>query len=99
MVLNFLKETDKTNVEPITLIYLGGLISGTIIGGAFDPVGLSKDNDNVVHECSTKTTKSKVYDKELNEYISNEYVEETCTSRYIPPERPIINAIKNKINH
>ena len=86
-------------MEPITLIYLGGLISGTIIGGAFDPVGLSKDNDNVVHECSTKTTKSKVYDKELNEYISNEYVEETCTSRYIPPERPVLNAIKNKINH
>ena len=76
------------------------MVSGVIVGDAFDPIGLSDgDNHNVVKECSTKTTKSKVYDKELNEYISNEYVEETCTSRYIPPERPIINAIKNKINH
>ena len=85
-------------MEPITLIYLGGLISGTIIGGAFDPVGLSKDNDNVVHECSTKTTRSKMYDKELNDYIFNEFVEETCKSKYIPPERPILNAIKHKIH-
>ena len=76
------------------------MVSGVIIGDALDPIGLSDgDNHNVVKECSTKTTKSKVYDKDLQEYINNEYVEQTCTSRYIPPERPIINAIKNKINH
>ena len=76
------------------------MVSGVIVGDAFDPIGLSDgDNHNVVKECSTKTTKSKVYDKDLQEYINNEFVEETCTSRYIPPERPIINAIKNKINH
>ena len=46
-----------------------------------------------------KTSRSKIYDKELNEYILNEYVDEICIGRYIPPERPIINAIKNKITH
>ena len=76
------------------------MVSGVIVGDAFDPIGLSDgDNHNVVKECSTKTTTSKVYDKDLKEYINNEFVEETCTSRYIPPERPIINAIKEKINH
>ena len=86
-------------MEPITLIFLGGLVSGVIVGDAFDPIGLSKDDDNVVHECTTKTSRSKVYDKELNEYITNEYVDEICIGRYIPPERPILNAIKGKIHH
>ena len=85
-------------MEPITLIFLSGLVSGVIVGDAFDPIGID-DNEHVVQECKTKTTKSKVYDKELKEYISNEYVEEICVGRYIPPERPIINAIKNKITH
>ena len=86
-------------MEPITLIFLGGLVSGVIVGDAFDPIGLSKDDDNVVHECTTKTSRSKLYDRDLNEYITNEYVDEICIGRYISPERPIINAIKNKINH
>ena len=86
-------------MEPITLIYLGGLVSGVIVGDAFDPIGLSKDDDNVVHECTTKTSRSKIYDKDLSEYILTEYVDEICIGRYIPPERPIINAIKNKITH
>ena len=76
------------------------MVSGVIIGDALDPIGLSDgDNHNVVKECSTKTTKSKIYDKELQDYIKNEFVEETCTSKYIPPERPILNAIKNKVAH
>ena len=75
------------------------MVSGVIVGDAFDHIGLSKDNDNVVHECTTKTSKSKVYDKELKEYIINEYVDEICIGRYIPPERPILNAIKHKIKH
>ena len=75
------------------------MVSGVIVGDAFDPIGLSKDNDNVVHECTTKTSKSKVYDKELKEYIINEYVDEICIGRYITPERPILNAIKHKIKH
>ena len=75
------------------------MVSGVIVGDAFDPIGLSKDNDNVVHECTTKTSKSKVYDKELKEYIINEYVDEICIGRYIPQERPILNAIKHKIKH
>ena len=86
-------------MEPITLIFLGGLVSGVIVGDAFDPIGLSKDDDNVVNECTTKTSRSKIYDKELQKYITNEHVDEICMSRYIPPERPIINAIKNKITH
>ena len=75
------------------------MVSGVIVGDAFDPIGLSKDNDNVVHECTTKTSKSKVYDKELKMYIENEFVESTCVGKYVPPERPILNAIKNKITH
>ena len=86
-------------MEPVTLIFLGGLVSGVIVGDAFDPIGLSKDDDNVVHECTTKTSRSKIYDKELNEYITNEYVDEICIGRYIPPERPILNAIIGKIHH
>ena len=74
------------------------MVSGVIIGDAFDPIGID-DGDHVVKECSTKTRKSKIYDKELKDYISNEFVEETCTTKYIPPERPILNAIKNKISH
>ena len=84
-------------MEPITLIFLGGMVSGVIIGDAFDPIGID-DNEHVVNECSTKTTRSKIYDKELQEYINNEFVEQTCTSKYIPPERPILNAIKHKIH-
>ena len=75
------------------------MVSGVIIGDAFDPIGLSKDDEHVVKECTTKTSRSKMYDKELNDYIFNEFVEETCTSKYIPPERPILNAIKGKITH
>ena len=85
-------------MEPVTLIFLSGLVSGVIVGDAFDPIGID-DNEHIVNECKTKTTRSKVYDKQLKEYISNEYVEEICVGRYIPPERPIINAIKNKITH
>ena len=83
-------------MEPITLIFLSGMTSGVILGDAFDPIGIN-DNNHVVKECSTKTTRSKVYDKEIKGYITNEFVEETCNSRYIPPERPILNAIKTKI--
>lgn len=86
-------------MEPITLIFLSGMVSGVIIGDAFDPIGLSAGGShNVVNECSTKTTKSKIYDKELKMYIENEFVESTCVGKHIPPERPILNAIKNKIN-
>lgn len=76
------------------------MVSGVIIGDAFDPIGLSAGGShNVVNECSTKTTKSKIYDKELKMYIENEFVESTCVGKYVPPERPILNAIKNKITH
>ena len=74
------------------------MVSGVIIGDAFDPIGID-DNDHVVKECTTKTTKSKIYDKELKDYINNEFVESTCVGRYVPPERPILNAIKNKVAH
>ena len=85
-------------MEPITLIFLSGLVSGVIVGDAFDPIGID-DNEHVVQECKTKTTKSKIYDKELKIYIENEFVESTCVGKYVPPERPILNAIKNKVTH
>jgi hypothetical protein len=75
------------------------MTSGVILGDAFDPIGLSNENEHIVKECTTKTTKSKVYDKELKDYINNEFFEEICTSKYIPPERPILNAIKGKISN
>ena len=74
------------------------MVSGVIIGDAFDPIGID-DNEHVVKECTTKTSRSKIYDKELKEYIVNEYVDEICIGKYIPPERPILNAIKGKISH
>ena len=74
------------------------MVSGVIIGDAFDPIGID-DNEHVVKECTTKTSRSKIYDKELKEYILNEYVDEICIGKYIPPERPILNAIKGKISH
>ena len=74
------------------------MVSGVIIGDAFDPIGID-DNEHVVKECTTKTSRSKIYDKELKEYIINEYVDEICIGKYIPPERPILNAIKGKITH
>ena len=86
-------------MEPITLIFLSGMTSGTILGDAFNPIGLSKDNDNVVQECTVKTQKSKIYDKELNDYINNEFAESTCVGRYIPPNTPIRDAIKHKISY
>ena len=86
-------------MEPITLIFLSSMSSGVILGDAFEPIGLSKENKHIVKECTTKTSRSKIYDKELNEYITNEYVDEICIGRYIPPERPILNAIKGKIHH
>ena len=74
------------------------MVSGVIIGDAFDPIGID-DDEHVVKECTTKTSRSKIYDKELKEYIINEYVDEICIGKYIPPERPILNAIKGKITH
>ena len=85
-------------MEPITLIFLSGLTSGILIGDVYDPLDI-ENNEHIVNECTTKTTRSKVYDKELKEYISNEYVEEICVGRYVPPDRPILNAVKNKIAH
>ena len=85
-------------MEPITLIFLGGMVSGVIIGDAFDPIGID-DNEHIVKECTTKTTKSKIYDKELKDYINNEFVESTCVGRYIPPNTPIRDAIKHKISY
>ena len=38
-----------------------------------------------------------MFDKELNDYINNEFVEEVCTTKYIPPNRPILNALGDKI--
>ena len=85
-------------MEPVTLIFLSGMVSGVIIGDAFDPIGID-DSEHIVKECTTKTTKSKIYDKELKDYINNEFVESTCVGRYIPPNTPIRDAIKHKISY
>ena len=84
-------------MEIVTLIYLSGAITGTVMGETFKPLSLPIDDANVIKECTVKTTKSKVYNKDIKDYIENEFVEETCKTSNKPPDKPIINAIKNKI--
>ena len=86
-------------MEIVTLIYLSGAITGMVMGETFKPLSLPINDANVIKECAVKTTKSKIYDKELKDYINNEFVEETCTTTHKPPDRPIINAIKHKVAH
>ncbi len=55
----------------ITLIYLSGAVTGTVVGETFKPLGIPVDNANLDKECIVSTTKSKVYDKEIKDYIED----------------------------
>ena len=41
-----------------TLLYIGGALTGTVVGDAFDPLSLNEDGSNVIIQqmCDTTTT-------------------------------------------
>ena len=41
-----------------TLLYIGGALTGTVVGDAFDPISLNEDEGNVIIQkmCDTTTT-------------------------------------------
>ena len=58
----------------VTLLYLSGAITGTVVGEAYKPLSLPLNNK----ECITYSKKVKEYNFEINDYIENEVSEETC---------------------
>ena len=86
----------------VTLLYLSGAITGTVVGEVYQPLNLPINDSNVIKECTTKTTTNKEFNMEIKEYIENVYTEEVCVSLTKPEERhrPIRNALrKNQWNH
>ena len=83
----------------ITLIYLSGAVTGTVIGEVYKPLGLPVDNANLDKECIVSTTSSKVYDKEIKLYIENVYTEEHCNTKTKDSNRPIKRIFKNIKEH
>jgi len=59
----------------ITLLYLSGAVTGTVVGEAFKPLSLPI---NEYKECVTYSKKVKEYNFEINDYIENEVSEERC---------------------
>lgn len=68
-------------MEPITLIFLGGMVSGVIVGDAFDPIGLSKDDVDLHKQCVVTTIKDKQYNFEIKDYIENVRETEVCNTQ------------------
>tara|TARA_B100000768_G_C11196170_1_gene339591 strand:- start:52 stop:339 length:288 start_codon:yes stop_codon:yes gene_type:complete len=68
-------------VEPITLIFLGGMVSGVIVGDAFDPIGLSKDDVDLHKQCVVTTIKDKQYNFEIKDYIETIRTTEVCNTQ------------------
>ena len=62
-------------MEIVTLIYLSGAITGTVVGEAYKPLSLPF-NDK---DCYTHTKTIKEYNFEIKDYIENSVTEETCT--------------------
>lgn len=86
-------------MEIITLIYLSGALTGTVVGEAFKPLDLPIDDSNLDKECIVKTTSSKVYDKEIKLYIENVYTEEHCNTKTKDSNRPIKRIFKKIKEH
>lgn len=61
----------------VTLLYLSGAITGTVVGEAYKPLSLPL-NKNKNKECVTYSKKVKEYNFEINDYIENEISEERC---------------------
>ena len=58
-------------MEIVTLIYLSGAITGTVMGDAFDPLSLNEPDTNVNKQCSITRVADKQYNFEINDYIEN----------------------------
>ncbi len=86
-------------MEIITLIYLSGAVTGTVVGEAFKPIGLPVGDADLDKECIVKTISSKVYDKEINKYIENVYTEKNCNIKTKESNRPIKRILKNIKEH
>ena len=59
----------------VTLLYLSGAITGTVVGEAYKPLSLPLNNNK---ECTTYSKKVKEYNFEISDYIENEVSEERC---------------------
>ena len=59
----------------VTLLYLSGAITGTVVVEAYKPLSLPLNNNK---ECTTYSKKVKEYNFEINDYIENEVSEERC---------------------
>lgn len=83
----------------ITLIYLSGAVTGTVVGEVYNPLGLPVNDSNVVKECSTKRITNKTYNMEIKDYIQTESVEELCNSITNPDldTKPIRDALRKSL--
>ena len=68
-------------MEIVTLIYLSGAITGTVIGETFKPLSLPIDGANENKQCLITTVKDKQYNFEINDYIENVKITEVCNTQ------------------
>ena len=92
-------DRERIIVGIITLIYLSGAVTGTVVGEAFKPLGMPVGDANLDKECIVKTTSSKVYDKEIKDYIENVYTVKNCKTKTKESNRPIKRILKNIKEH
>ena len=57
------------------------MVSGVIVGDAFDPIGLSKDDVDLHKQCVVTTIKDKQYNFEIKDYIENIRTTEVCNTQ------------------
>ena len=68
-------------MEIVTLIYLSGAITGTVMGDAFDPLSLNAPDANVNKQCVVTRVADKQYNFEINDYIENVKITEVCNTQ------------------
>lgn len=86
-------------MEIVTLIYLSGALTGTVVGETFKPIGIPVDGANLDKECTVSTISSKVYDKEIKLYIEDVYKEEHCNTKTKDSDGPIKKIFKKTKEH
>ena len=68
-------------MEIITLIYLSGAITGSIVGETFKPYSLPIDGANENKQCTVHTVTDKQFNFEINDYIENVKITEICNTQ------------------
>ena len=68
-------------MEIVTLIYLSGAITGTVMGETFKPLSLPIDGANENKQCLITTVKDKQYNFEIKDYIENIKTTEVCNTQ------------------